>query len=330
MAVGEVVVDEEGNATGDGLSFRIFEEILAEIDEDAIKAVAARVGPFCEGLARALDLKDARVVEVGKADWQYQTIAEGVAAAAALSPSAGARVAVRITPGYYDMDETIEVPSYVGIIGESKELVQLHNATTDMFKALGPSVFFRDFLIEGAAAPSVYAFDCNNQIRMHVRDVDMLMNGGTSTQKFLKQVGSTWTNLFIEHCNIDSYTTSGYLVLLQNSSTVARMVDVVCNDIFFDAYHLTDYGGSILIRDCTDVRVRNSTIRGAATYNTGIRLERQSGSTGTPELHVRHSFLEGGVPIYGTANTNYNLRNTDAAGSLTDGTRSCRNSYPAS
>jgi hypothetical protein len=54
MDVGEVIVDEEGNATGSGLAFKIFTEILAEIGEDPKKAVAARVGPFCEGLATAI------------------------------------------------------------------------------------------------------------------------------------------------------------------------------------------------------------------------------------------------------------------------------------
>jgi hypothetical protein len=54
IEVGDVVVDEEGNATGSGLSFELFTDILAEIGEDAAKAVAAKVGPFCEGTALAI------------------------------------------------------------------------------------------------------------------------------------------------------------------------------------------------------------------------------------------------------------------------------------
>jgi hypothetical protein len=54
VEIGEVIVDEEGNATGSGLSFEIFTDILSTIDADAKKAVAARVGPFCVGLATAL------------------------------------------------------------------------------------------------------------------------------------------------------------------------------------------------------------------------------------------------------------------------------------
>lgn len=52
--VGEVVVDASGNATGHGLAFRLFEEILAPINADDARAVAKNVGPFCVGLANAL------------------------------------------------------------------------------------------------------------------------------------------------------------------------------------------------------------------------------------------------------------------------------------
>jgi hypothetical protein len=285
------------------------------------------VAPYCEGMARALDHEDARVVAVGKADWMYQTIQEGVTAAAALSPSASSRAVVWINPGYYDMTEGVDVSQYIEIRGVSKHVVQLHNATTDMFRVTGPSVFFNDFLIEGAAAPSLYVFNGNNQDRMHVRNVDMLMNSGASTQKFLKQVGSTWTNMFIEHCVIDSYTTSSYLVLLTNSSGAARMVDCQLNDVSIDTYHLTNYGGGVLIRDCQDVRIGNCReIRGQATYHTGVRIERQVGTTGTPRVDIRHSYLYGGVPVYGAANTDYWLVNTEAVGAATAGTRTVHNS----
>jgi hypothetical protein len=57
--IGEVVVYENGDATGHGLSYRFFTEILAPIDIDNARAVAANVGPFCVGLATALsDLYD--------------------------------------------------------------------------------------------------------------------------------------------------------------------------------------------------------------------------------------------------------------------------------
>jgi hypothetical protein len=52
--VGEVIVNAEGEATGSGLSYRIFTEILSTIDDVSKKAVAAKIGPFCEGLARSL------------------------------------------------------------------------------------------------------------------------------------------------------------------------------------------------------------------------------------------------------------------------------------
>lgn len=326
MAVGSITVDEEGNATGDGLSFRIFTEILAGKDADVVKVVAARAAPFCEGLARALDHEDERFVDVGKADWQYQTIQEGVDAAVALTPAAGNRVCVRIGPGYYDMTERIDVPSWVEIRGASRRLTQLHNATTDMFRVTGGGVWFRDFLIEGAANNSVYAFDGNNQTGISVTGVDMLNNGGTSTQKFLKNSGSTWTTLFLKDCVIDSYAASGYMIFLENTSGAVRGADVHAWDLFVDTLHLTNYGGAFLIRDFSDVSVRHSEIRGAATYHTGVRIERTAGATGTADLKVQHAYIAGGVPVYGTANSNYLLANTDAVGALTAGTRTLRNS----
>lgn len=54
IEVGEVTVDEEGNATGSGLAYEIFVDILAEIDELSVRTVAERVAPFCEGLALAI------------------------------------------------------------------------------------------------------------------------------------------------------------------------------------------------------------------------------------------------------------------------------------
>jgi hypothetical protein len=54
IEIGEVVVDENGDATGSGLSFKIFEEIMGPVGTEASRAVATSVGPFCVGLATAL------------------------------------------------------------------------------------------------------------------------------------------------------------------------------------------------------------------------------------------------------------------------------------
>lgn len=116
------------------------------------------------------------------------------------------------------------------------------------------------------------------------------------------------------------------MIALQNTSgSASRFVDTIINNIFLDSFFLTDFATNIQVRNCSDVRIRNSTIRGAATFHTGVRVER-SGATGTSTAHIRHSYLEGGVPVFGEASTNYFLLNTDAVGSLTSGTRTLRNS----
>ena len=267
-----------------------------------------------------------RVYHVGQGANMYATIGAAITAinAASPAPSSTNRVVVMVWPGKYTMTSAVTVPSFVGIKGVSKGLVQFQNNTTDMFICSGDN-WFEDFLVEGGTLSSVYAFDGNNKDRIHIRRVDMLNNGGAAVQKFLKQVGSTWKILFIEDCIVDYYATSGYAVLLHNNGAAARYCDTIINNIFFDAYQLTGYGGSFQLKGVQDVRFRSSTIRGAATWNTGIRHE-LSGVTGTPEIHVRHCFLEGGVPIYSESGTQTWLRNTVALGALFDGSTGCRNS----
>ncbi len=270
-----------------------------------------------------------RVYHVGQGANMYATIGAAITAinAASPAPSSTNRVVVMVWPGKYTMTSAVTVPAYVGIKGVSKGLVQFQNNTTDMFICSGNN-WFEDFLVEGGTLSSVYAFNCNNTDKNHIRRVDMLNNGGTSVQKFLKQVGSTWKILFIEDCVVDYYATSGYAVLLHNNGAAARYCDTIINNVFFDAYQLTGYGGSFQLKGVQDVRFRNSTIRGAATYNSSIRHE-LSGVTGTPDINVRHCFLSGGVPIYNESGTYAYLRQTSAFGSLFDGGASFRASFVA-
>lgn len=278
------------------------------------------------GGSGSVDWGTGRVYHVGQAAWMYASVQAAVTAinAASPAPSSTNRVVIQVWPGKYTTTAAITVPSYVGIKGVSKGLVQFQNNTTDMFVCSGNN-WFEDFLVEGGTLSSVYAFDGNNKDRIHIRRVDMLNNGGASVQKFLKQIGSTWKVLFIEDCIIDYYATSGYAVFLDNTSGATRYCDTIINNVFFDAYQLTGYGGSFQLQGVDDVRFRNSTIRGAATWNTGIRHE-VGGASGTPTIHVRHCHLEGGVPIYTEAGTQIWLRNTVALGALFDGSAGCRNS----
>jgi len=277
----------------------------------------------------AVDWASGRVYHVGQAAWMYASIQAAVTAinAASPAPSSTNRVTILVWPGKYTTTAAITVPSYVGIKGTSKGLVQFQNNTTDMFVCSGNN-WFEDFLIEGGTLSSVYAFDGNNKDKIHIRRVDMLNNGGTAVQKFLKQVGSTWKVLFIEDCIVDYYATSGYAVLLHNNGAAARFCDTIINNVFFDAYQLTGYGGSFQLKGVQDVRFRNSTIRGAATYNTGIRHE-LSGVSGVPDVNIRHCYLGGGLPIYTESGTAAYLRQVSAFGSLFDGTASFRASFVA-
>lgn len=277
------------------------------------------------------DWAGARVFHVGQGTGMYASIQDAVTAIlAGTVPTSTNRAVIMLWPGKYDMTAKVTIPAYTGVKGVSKGLVQLYNNTTDMFQC-SDHTWFEDFLIEGAATASLYAFDCNNAQGVHVRRVDMLNNGGTARQKFLKQVGSTWTVLFIEDCIVDYRAISDYAVLLQNSSGAARFCDVNVNDVFFDAYGLTTYGGSFLVRACQDVRFKRSTIRGAATWNTGIRLEKY-GATGTPSIEVKHCDMAnvqnsaGGVSIYNESGTTVYLTNSDCPGSSFAGTVVNRNS----
>lgn len=272
------------------------------------------------------------VYHVGKASGMFNSVQDAINAInAGTAPSVTNRAVIYVWPGKYISTSTIVVPPFVGIKGVSKGLVQFQNDLTDMFQASGDN-FFEDFLVEGSPTASLYAFDCNNSNAVHVRRVDMLNNGGVAKQKFLKQVGSTWIVLFIEDCIIDYRANSDYAVLLQNDSGVARIVDTNINDVFFDAYGLTTYGGSFLLRGVRDVRIKRSTIRGAKTYNTGVRLEK-FGVSGVPTVEIKQcdfANLEnspGGVSIYNESGTTVYLANSDAPASIFSGTVVNRNSY---
>ena len=271
----------------------------------------------------------ARVYHVGQYGGMYASVAAAVTAinAASPAPSATNRVVILVWPGKYTSSSSVTIPAYVGVVGVNKGLVQFQNDTTDMFTLSGDN-WLDSFLVEGSATPSIYAINCNNSDRCHIRRVDMLNNGGASRQKFLKQSGSTWKTMFIEDCIVDLYATSGYAVLLENTSGAARYVDTEVNNVFSDAYQLTGYGGSFQVRGCQDVRFRGSQIRGAATWNTGVRVE-LNGVSGTPWVEFRNSFLSGGVPIYNEASTNVILRNISAEGSLFDGAADIRESQIA-
>lgn len=269
----------------------------------------------------------ARVYHVGQYGGMYASVDAALTAinAASPAPSSTNRVVILVWPGKYITSSTIAPPVYVGIRGISKGLVQFQNDTTDLFTLSGNN-WLENFVVEGSSTSSVYAINCNNSSKCYIRNIDLSDNGGTARQKFLKQSGNSWTDLYLEHLVLSYYGTSGYAVLLENTAATARDVATEINDIFSDANQLTNYGGSFQIRGVQNARFRSCQIRGAATYNTGIRFE-LGGVTGLPEMDIRQSYLGGGgVPIYTESGTDTYIRNVTAFGALFDGTVSFRNS----
>jgi hypothetical protein len=244
----------------------------------------------------------------------------------------GQRATIKLWPGQYVMTSRLDVPGFVSVEGvTNKSTVQLFNDTTDMFRVTGDNTWFSGFIIEGSPNPAVYAFDANNTSGFHLRNLDMLNRNGTSQQKFLKQSGATWHTMFLEHLVIDSYQPDNYCVFLENTSVAGRFVDVEINDVFCDTYHLTNYGGGFLVRGCQDVRFRDSKIRGSATYQTGIRIEKGV-PTGTPLVEVFTTLFENqstGVSIYNQASTTVSVYNSQAPNCIFDGGNVVKNSFVA-
>jgi hypothetical protein len=238
-------------------------------------------------------------------------------------------------PGTYIMTSPVTIPSFVGVQGINKGLVQLVNATTDMFH-VSDDTWFHDFLVEGQNAPSTTIFVGNNNSRVHVRNVDLLFNAGNNKQSFIFNTGATWQTWIVEHCILDSWKTSGYLISLINSGAAARFVDVIINDIASDLFQLTDFGGTAYLQGVQDVRFERSTLRGTDAgspnkFHTGIYLAK-GGVTGTPQFEVFACKMcgaqsgSGGVACFGEAGTDYVIDNSLARGATTAGTSTVRNS----
>lgn len=272
---------------------------------------------------------DDRVLNVGAGAAMYPTIHDALADVPNLSPplSGSARAQILVHPGYYTSTTEYEVPSQLSIRGVDKFSVRLFNETTNMFKFMGPSAHIGHFLIEGSSNTALTAFDGNGQSRLHIRDVDMLNNGGQSKQQFLRQEGTDWFTLIAERCIIDSFREGGAaLIRLVNTAVAARYVDAYFCDIFTDVWHTSNYLTQFQVSNCQDVRLHDCKVRGNGPWHTGVRVERPAGKTGQPWAHLFNSHLTGGVPVYAEAGCHYELDNCSARGSLTAGSRQVRNS----
>lgn len=272
-------------------------------------------------------IRPPRIFEVGKAPWMFDGIQEAITYINEKEPASSAnRAQVFIHPGFYRSETPIVVPSFVSIKGADKFSVQLQNDSSDLFFLNGNHTAFFDFLVEGSPTAGLFAFRCNNFSNIHIRNVDMLGQGGIARQLFLHQSGSTWRTFLFEHCILDGFNTSGTLCQFVGTASAAHDVDTHINDCFIDTLHLTGFGGGVQVRGIFEFNVRGSLIRGANAFQTGVRVEKPGGQSGTPSCLITNSYLTAGVPVFGEAGTHYTLTNVDALGSLTSGTRTLRNS----
>jgi hypothetical protein len=266
-----------------------------------------------------------RVFNVGNHPTFYSSIEDAVSAINSdpTPPSQNNRVTIFIHPGYYSLIAPIIVPEWVTVRGISKTQVFLSNNTSNIF-VCNSNVCFEEFSVDGSNNSSVYVFQCNNSNNINIRDVDLLSISGTNTQGFLSQVGSTWNNLVLNSCIVESSRTSGFVNEIQNTAVSARNVNSFVNNVNFDVMSLTSVGGSFNLQGLQSLIIKNSTIRGNS-FNIGVNHQ-SGGVSGIPQIDIRHSYLEGGVPVSGEVGTNYTLIQTDAIGSTTSGTRVLRNS----
>lgn len=239
---------------------------------------------------------NARVLHVGQDPRMFQTVADAVAAIALLPvpPSVNNRLNILVWPGKYTTSAVVDVPGYVGVKGIDRATVIFQNDATSIFRAAGPQVYLSDFLIAGSPTAGLYAIDGNNQNGLEVRNVNMLHNGFTSRQNFLRQSGATWYTMFVQSCIVDGYLTSGELCLIENTNVAAaRAVDTHFTDCFFDALHLTGLGGIMRVRGVNDIYLRTGSlfrVNPGANY-TGIRLETGGVLAGTPAMEIHFSAI---------------------------------------
>jgi hypothetical protein len=243
-----------------------------------------------------------REVHVGNVPNAYPTMEAALAAVAALSPppSSTLPVAIIVHAGTYSPASAAwQIPSYVSVVGVSGSTTTFLSATYDLFSVQGDSVFFGNFHISGQNNPALAAFRLNGHSYVNIDNVGM-WNGGSSSQKFVAQTGSTWTQHSITNCFYDSGVTTSYVCEFLNTSGSPRFCDVEIDAMFGDTWSAGASGGGFYLSNVQDVRFKNSKIRTAAG-STGIRLV-VSGSW--VEIDTVTSVLQGGS--YG------NLFNGDA------------------
>ncbi len=280
-----------------------------------------------------------RVWYVGDSAWMYPTIQAAIDAINAdpVPPSQTAQCVVRIAPGTYEMTARIDLPNWVTIQGTCKTSVHLRNNTTDMFRCLGPGVVFEEFTIDGSTTNNtIYGIDCNNQVGIYVRNVDMFsVPSGQCKQRFLKQDGASWSVLHIDTCTIDYRALSDYAIFLRNTGAV-RFCDTWIERCFIDAFALTSFGGCVYTEKVQDVRLWYNVMRGTGANYTGVFVSRGGTGTGIVVELAHHTGSgalggghAGGIAVFGESNCTVVLDNCLARGAAVagGGTLTSRNSF---
>jgi len=214
------------------------------------------------------------------------------------------------------------VPQYVNVVGIGKWGAPIFvNNTTDLFTCSGFNRF-QNLTITGTVAGQ-WAFNIGNNTDVAVFDCQMY----GSTGGLISADGTSWARITVQDCLVDSLATSGYICSFVNRTTTVRFVDSWIRNCFFDAYSLTNFGGGIILWGVQDFRVEQCTLRGANTWNTGVRLGLAPITSGTPQVEIRHCYMAGGTTLFNESGTEMIVLNSDCAGASFAGTSVNHNSY---
>ncbi|CAB4155027.1 hypothetical protein UFOVP650_65 [uncultured Caudovirales phage] len=329
----EWVIALEAAGTGGGGSYDV---VSASADGLAPETAAAPFGSvlgFDDDGNGIWGAPNERVFQVGSGYGMYSTIQAAIDAINLDPPSSNdERALILIWPGNYVSTTPYIFPQYTSVRGVNRTEVTLENSTTHLVR-LKSDVEITNLTIKGVNNDSISAFDNNGEGTQRVTLRAITMAGATHClQKFATMSGTVWEGLLIKDVLVFSTRVSGYTC--EFNAAANRATSVYIEDTQMDNYLLTGTGGCLRYIAGWGNRIVRCRLRGDSWFE-GIALE-NGGQAGT-DLRIYHSYLGndgfGGASTKGVvaqSSTTYTLINTDAEGSTTAGTRTCRNSFPAS
>lgn len=331
-ALHEVILAVDGIAGG-GVS------TIVDADSNGLAPMTGAAAPGSvlgfdgAGVGIWADPRPQRVYNVGSGYGMYSTIAAAITAINADLPTSNDdRALIQIWPGNYVSTAPYVFPQYTSVKGMNRTDVTLENSTTHLV-TLKSDVEITNLTVKGVNNNSISAFDNNSEGTSRVTLRGITMAGATyCLQKFVTMNGTVWNGLLIKDCLVFSGRLNGYLC--EFNAGANRASSVYVEDCQMDTYSLTGTGGCLRFIAGWGNRIIRTRLRGDSWFE-GVSLE-NGGQSGT-DLRLYHSYIGndgfGGASPKGVvaqASTTYSLINTDAEGSTTLGTRTCRNSFPAS